>query len=136
MANIKQLREKWAFTLADKALLSMTAEQIVAACPADYGRKVTDDHRSYMWDKLADAYLESDESELFDMYDKYIQRGEDMVVMTTSLMHEIADDITKAILESVDMDAMEAMMEQYSGDEQLEDMLDALSEDNKIDIKH
>lgn len=133
MANLKQLKQKWAFLLADKALLSMTSKQIVAACPIDYGTEVTDDHRSYIWDKLVDLYMESDESELFDMYDKFIQKGEDMVVMAAPLMEDIADELTKAILESVDADVMAELLESYSIDEQIDDMFNTLAED---DTKH
>lgn len=136
MSNIQQLREKWAFMLADKALLSMTSRQIVAVCPLDYGSEITDDHRNYVWDKLADVYLDSDEAELFELYDKYIQKGEEMVVMASPLMKDIADAITKEILNAVDMDALEAIMEQYSVDEQIDDMLDNLADDNSKDIKH
>lgn len=136
MANLKQLKEKWAFMLADKALLSMTSKQIVTACPIDYGPEVTDDHRSFIWDKLVDLYLDSDEAELFDMYDKFIQKGEDMVVMASPLMEDVADEITKELLNAVDADAMAELLEGYSVDEQVDDMLDSLAEDRDKDIKH
>jgi len=117
MTNIKQLRERWAFMLADKALLNMSNKDIVARCPVDYGTEVTDDHRSYIWDMLADMYLECEDDELFEMYDRFIQKGKPMGVLAKDVMEEIADEMAEIIMESLE------------GDEQIDAMIDSLEKD-------
>lgn len=118
MANINQLKQKWAFMLADKAILSMTSQDIIAGCPQDYGSEVTDDHRTYVWDKLADAYMELDESELFDLYDKYIQKGKKMDIMSRHDMQYVTNKLTDILMEQL-------------GDEQLDALLFSLNKDKK-----
>lgn len=118
MANINQLKQKWAFMLADKAILSMTSQDIIAGCPQDYGSEVTDDHRTYVWDKLADAYMELDEGELFDLYDKYIQKGKKMDIMSRHDMQYVTNKLTDILMEQL-------------GDEQLDALLLSLNKDKK-----
>lgn len=118
MANINQLKQKWAFMLADKAILSMTSQDIIAGCPQDYGSEVTDDHRTYVWDKLADAYMELDEGELFDLYDKYIQKGKKMDIMSRHDMQYVTNKLTDILMEQL-------------GDEQLGALLFSLNKDKK-----
>lgn len=117
MTNIKQLRERWAFMLADKALLNMSNKDIIARCPVDYGTEVTDDHRNHVWDMLSDMYLSCEDDELFDMYDRFIQKGKPMGVLTKDVMEEIADEMAEIIMESLE------------GDEQIDAMIDSLERD-------
>jgi len=60
--------------------------------------------------------MELDESELFDMYDKYIQKGKKMNIISKHDMLSIANELTDII------------MEQF-GDEQIDDMLERLKKD-------
>jgi len=116
MTNIRQLKQKWAFMLADKAILSMGSQDIIDRCPQDYGDVCTDDHRTYVWDKLSDEYMELDEAELFDMYDKYIQKGKKMNIISKHDMMSIANELTDIIMEQM-------------GDEQIDEMLERLKKD-------
>jgi hypothetical protein len=65
-------RHYYCARLADKYLAAMTDEEIVTECPDDYGARVSDDHRTLVWNNLYDEFGRMGDMELYMNYAHYV----------------------------------------------------------------